>query len=512
MAATTTTDALADIENNAPPGTIIPPATAKNHIEKAAGYVARNGIAFEERMKAGPDKTKLNFIFEDDPYNAYYKWRVSEIKAGRGNDISAGREKESGATGVSGQGREERRGPEKPEEFLFSARMPNINAQDLEIVKLTAVFVAKNGRSWMTTLSQREAGNFQFDFLRPQHSLYQFFSRLVDQYTFLIQGPDVDDGRPQKKRMVELEENVADKYRVLERAKKRAEYVRWEQAQKVAKEESEEQEKIAFQQIDWHDFVVVETVVFDERDAEAQLPPPTTKNDLQSASLEQKAAMSINPNRRIEEGFPSFDDQASFYGNEQQQQAQAPAVQSYAPTPTPPVPQSAWHPPPSENDSAGRLAELRINQDRARAAQEAARLAPSAQKIRTDYIPRAQQLKTNQQPANTSLCPNCGQAILNTEIEQHMRIEMLDPQWRDQNKINQQRSSTTNLSTEDVSRNLRRLASQRGDVFDARATVSGGVDEQEAKRQKLLAESEEQQQPPANVDEQIRNLHQRYRG
>ncbi|KAK3104304.1 SF3a splicing factor complex subunit, partial [Teratosphaeriaceae sp. CCFEE 6253] len=213
--------------------------------------------------------------------------------AGRGNLISAGREGEAAngggpQTGVSGKGREERVGPEAPAEFAFSARMPNISAQDLEIVKLTALFAAKNGRTWMTTLSQREAGNYQFDFLRPQHSLYQFFTRLVDQYTALLGGDSLDSGRPQKKRVAELEANVADRFRVLERARKRAEWVRWQAAQKVAAEEESEKEKVAFAQIDWHDFVVVETVVFDERDEEAQLPAPTTLNDLQSASLEQK--------------------------------------------------------------------------------------------------------------------------------------------------------------------------------------------------------------------------------
>ena len=50
-------------------------------------------------------------------------------------------------------------------------------------VRLTAQFVAKNGRSFLNQLMQREAKNFQFDFLRPQHSLFQYFTKLVDQYT-----------------------------------------------------------------------------------------------------------------------------------------------------------------------------------------------------------------------------------------------------------------------------------------------------------------------------------------
>jgi len=308
---------LDEASAKAPPGTVLPPRSIREIVEKTAGYVARNGMAFEEKLRqTQANNPKMTFLFPEDAYQAYYRWRLNEIKAGRGNAISAGRENEQ-QTGVSGKGREERKGPEKPEDFQFSARMPNISAQDLEVVKLTALFVAKNGRSWMTALSQREAGNFQFDFLRPQHSLYQFFSRLVDQYTDLLTGDSVDEGRPQKKRIAELERNVDNRFHVLERAKKRAEWVKYQEAQKVAKEEQDEKERITYAQIDWHDFVVVETVVFDERDENAELPAPTTLNDLQSASLEQKAAMSIAPNRRIEEAMPTFGDYDQFYGTQQ---------------------------------------------------------------------------------------------------------------------------------------------------------------------------------------------------
>ena len=52
-----------------------------------------------------------------------------------------------------------------------------------DIVRLTAQFVAKNGKSFLTNLMTREQRNYQFDFLRPQHSLFQYFTRLVEQYT-----------------------------------------------------------------------------------------------------------------------------------------------------------------------------------------------------------------------------------------------------------------------------------------------------------------------------------------
>ena len=480
--APTSQNILDEVSTQAPPGTVLPPRSQRDIIEKTAGYIARNGVGFEERLKTS--NAKVAFVFPEDAYHAYYKWRVEEIKAGRGTSIAAGRKEGEGQ--VSFTGREEREGPEKPEEFAFSARMPTLSAQDLEVVRLTALFVAKNGRSWMTTLSQREAGNFQFDFLRPQHSLYQFFSRLVDQYTDLINGDSVDSGRPQKKRILDLEANVTDRFRILDRAKKRAEWFQHQEAQKVELEEKEEKEKIAYAQIDWHDFVVVETVVFDEADENVELPPPQMLNDLQSLSLEQKGMASIGSDRRIEEAVPSFDDYDTFYG----QQAPAPSPAQQMPPPqqpysaTPPAQQQQFQPPP-----ANPADQLQADRARARAAQEAAKSStnPNAVKIRKDYVPAAQARRTQQVPQGFSICPNCSQQIANTEMEAHLRIEMLSPDWRDQYRVSQQRSSTTNLSTADVAANLKRLASQRSDVFDP--SVHGGqgsAEEEEQERRRKV--------------------------
>lgn len=108
---------------------------------------------------------KFSFLNPSDAYAAFYRWRLTEIKEGRGTAISAGRPGEAAAAPEP----EKPKGPVEPPAFHFSARIPIINAQDLEVVKLTALFVAKRGKSFMTTLSQRETRNYQFDFLRPQH-------------------------------------------------------------------------------------------------------------------------------------------------------------------------------------------------------------------------------------------------------------------------------------------------------------------------------------------------------
>jgi splicing factor 3A subunit 1 len=215
-------DAMAALEDiQAPPGVVLPPKEIKGasspcHIrkehqltsftailEKTAGYVARNGFVFEGQLLISPPwKTQLttidrirekemhnpkfSFLSNNDAYNAYYLWRLSEIKEGRGTAVAAGR------AGEAPPEEQKPNGPPEPPEFHFSARMPNISAQDLEVVRLTALFVAKNGRSLMTNLSRKEAGNYQFDFLRPNHSLHNFFQRLIDQYTALLRAGGMD--------------------------------------------------------------------------------------------------------------------------------------------------------------------------------------------------------------------------------------------------------------------------------------------------------------------------------
>lgn len=86
---------------------------------------------------------------------------------------------------------------EPPPEFEFIADPPSISAFDLDVVKLTAQFVARNGRQFLTQLMQKEQRNYQFDFLRPQHSLFNYFTKLVEQYTKVPgRGPGAESTLP----------------------------------------------------------------------------------------------------------------------------------------------------------------------------------------------------------------------------------------------------------------------------------------------------------------------------
>lgn len=511
-------DAISSLEEIRPPqGVVLPPKEIKAILEKTAGYVARNGLVFEDRIREKEKHNpKFSFLSNNDSYNAYYLWRLSEIKEGRGTAIAAGR------AGEAPVEVEKPQGPPEPPEFHFSARMPNISAQDLEVVRLTALFVAKNGRQFMTTLSQRETGNYQFDFLRPNHSLHNFFQRLIDQYTTLLRagGIDGEGGKIQQERIKELQANVDDKFHVLGRAKQRAEWFKYQDEQKQKMVEDAEKEKLSYAQIDWHDFVVVETVLFTEADDQTNLPPPSSKSDLQFASLDQKAMMSINShNMRIEEAMPEDTDYYNSYPQQPQQMAPPPAPQ---PSYQPQYQDTRMRNTEEEDEEEQRIRERTEARQRAQQAQVEAKGGAAPMRIKENYVPRAQARAANK--ANIVICPNCKQQMPASELDEHMRIELLDPRWKEQKAKADSRYASTNLSTQDVANNLKRLASQRSDLFDG---VTGQpITEEEAARRKKAAngydgvpldkngdrQRMDPQMPNVNVDEQIRALHQKYGG
>jgi len=64
-----------------------------------------------------------------------------------------------------------------------------LTALDLDTLRLTAQFVARNGKAFLTGLAGREAGNPHFNFLKPTHSLFGFFTALCDAYSRVLMPP-----------------------------------------------------------------------------------------------------------------------------------------------------------------------------------------------------------------------------------------------------------------------------------------------------------------------------------
>merc|ERR1712125_63892 len=87
--------------------------------------------------------------------------------------------------------------PPPPDQYIINH--PYIAPMDMDIIKLTAQFVARNGQKFLIGLTQRESRNPQFDFLKPTHALFGYFTSLVDAYTKCLM-PSKDEVEKLKKR------------------------------------------------------------------------------------------------------------------------------------------------------------------------------------------------------------------------------------------------------------------------------------------------------------------------
>jgi splicing factor 3A subunit 1 len=70
---------------------VIPPPEIRSIIEITANHVAKKGIQFEEtiREKEGTN-SKFYFLKPADPYHAYYQYKITEAKQGRGTCMCTG--------------------------------------------------------------------------------------------------------------------------------------------------------------------------------------------------------------------------------------------------------------------------------------------------------------------------------------------------------------------------------------------------------------------------------------
>jgi splicing factor 3A subunit 1 len=201
---------------------------------------------------------------------------------------------------------------------------------------------------------------------------------------------------------------------------------------------------VEYAQIDWHDFTVVATIEFTPADDAADLPPPTSLTDLEYATLEQKRQMvNYDPETRRLEAMP----EDNPYAPPTRPQISAPQPEAQQPT-------SLAAPVVQEIDMEISDGEEQV--DELPQPKPLPATLAGGMKIRpAGYVPRATRNVV------TQVCPNCGEAIPINELDEHMRIELLDPKWKEQKAIAEKRQAATNLGGGDVARNVKRLA-ERG--------------------------------------------------
>ena len=335
-------------------------------------------------------------------------------------------------------------GPRPPPALMHVslAAPANLTPVEVEVIKLTAKFVAlssdKNSAAdplnrsdnFLSALSLREWANPEFGFLQPRHANYAYFTALADAYrSFLPGGEDYEAAKAKirmdarKKRLADLiddetSENstpVTTKSTVqycLESAAYRAEYER-DMAQKKRDAAEDSGGLGGAGIIDWHDFVVVETIEFKIDEKVEAVAPPTS---LRLAALTQDLKAGVDP---TQSSAKDGGDSEGSSGEESMDME-------------------------DDDDSSDDGEKLKVVQN---------------------YQPKV--VSTQQITGSSSrthiIDPISGKSIPIADMPEHMRIQLLDPKWAEEKKRYMEKQQDTNfVQGEDIASNISRFASQRG--------------------------------------------------
>ncbi|GMH74182.1 hypothetical protein TL16_g06394 [Triparma laevis f. inornata] len=275
-----------------PSSLIIPPPSIRAVITKTAEFVSKNGRAFEAKIlnSSKGSTPKFAFMHATSPYNAWYEWRIQWFIDG--GDLEKERREEE-ETRLKNEAddvaniapKEEQIQPKQtqiikasavdpvtksllkyralhtsaregsipadltPLPIRYASVPPPMNATPLELscIKLSAQYSALSGRSFLKGLTRKESNNPLFEFLKPSSDRFSYFTELVRCYSTAC-----DPGETDLLNVKSLKEGFIDQI-VLRHA-----YKEELSERKKTNDSSSELE------IDWSDFVVVETVVFEE--------------------------------------------------------------------------------------------------------------------------------------------------------------------------------------------------------------------------------------------------------
>mmetsp|Transcript_1026 Transcript_1026/g.1225 ORF Transcript_1026/g.1225 Transcript_1026/m.1225 type:complete len:413 (+) Transcript_1026:82-1320(+) len=392
----------------------IPPVEVKETIDKTVGYVLKNGSSFEERLKNNEGSNeKFTFLKKNDVYNNYYQWKLGNIK---NSDVHNGDVKV--ATG-------ETTTVKSPPELYFLTTNPPISSLDLDIIKLTALFVAKNGKKYaerLMTHQIQQSNKAQFEFLHEKHSLHLIFQKYVKQYELVLNlYKNSEDEQVQK-----IVERLSHPDQIFESAYRRAYYDKQHKVVLLNEKKIEEQKKLAYTSIDWQDFAIVGQIEFDAVDEVRELAIPLRREDLIYRSLESKqkeldlAKAKIQPKQEPQETTP--------------EKSENEVVQ---------------HP------------------------------KPKGMKIKAAGESRLKnKSKSNNQNASHMAghikCPITGKFIPELQFDNHLKVLLRDPRYKEQqdNFVRKNFTYSSNLTTDEVYDNIKRLARKREGTQNGEEPIS----------------------------------------
>ena len=486
-------------------------------IDRTAEFVRKTGSAGEEQLLA---KNRLNkkfaFLAAHSPYHAYYRQRVAAGSAATDSAAEEQRRKEAEERADKQRAEEERQQEEERrqrEEREAEARKPrtlqqrlqqrieasrlegqaatdlstdafaslsqpafllphpsHYSSSELDVVHLTALYASHLGGGFLSSLQQRERTNSAFDFLKPQHPLYAYYGgvrqsveRILNRHT----APLLDEYSRYSQQPSQLLARLLSAARVKRR----------QQAEESARQREVQEDSEVMAAIDWQDFVVVETVQF-AADELQYLPQPKASVEEMEALI---AELAIEEQREREERERLDEERRRQERQEQEaMQLEAAAAAELA----------ASMPATVTSTASGAVLEPGNEQLEVRS-RAAPLVASAAATAGASSAPTAASSKL-------VTCVVCGDTIAAEDLEEHLRIELLDPRWmvQKQQLIDRQRE-TSLVAGKSISDNLRRFERKKREIGRERSRAE---EEKQAREDAALLRGAAREDAGSNTD------------
>ena len=291
----------------------------------------------------------------------------------------------------------------------------------------------------------------------------------MDHYTkILLPARDLVD---------KMRREIENPFTVLKSVQYRVEWERAQQREKQREDELAEKERVAYAQIDWHDFVVVETVDYQPGET-GNFPPPTTPQDVGARIIAMEridagGGHGIDNAHLLGETIildeSRVDVNAGDHSTDKQNQMRVLIDKN--------MDQVAMD---EESDDEEKVKRKPETEKPKEPSSMAAPPQPGNIIIRKDYDPKQKQPAAAKSSLSSKAAsgeemfrsPLTGELIPASMMSEHMRISMLDPRWIEQKqreKKEREEQEEVLASGIHIEKHLKRLAEYRSDMFGSGA-------------------------------------------
>jgi len=499
-----------------PEDLIIPPPELKSIIEVTVGYVVRNGLPFEgELRKRQQSSRKFDFLIPGNPYYKWYKWKLAcaiDPKAAEEAQRLAEQEKEDEQELKDVKKKEmelakrsvkvvkltlkqkieqdmklHKKVKEEykqlvPEPKYYVPLPSHMTQSDVDLIKMTAQFVARNGRTFLNALSSQaqSSGSLsqRYLFLNPIDPRFPYFQKLVTAYNECIVVQN--DTMNQLRADLDLDHLYYE-------AIGAAEMTVIEEKKRKMMDENLKTVTMEMKLIDWQDFQVVETITFDEENEYYPAPGKDIKEINKILDMESRKEINVV----LADDVESDMEVDMALGGDSSEEEEEEIVEA------PPVTQVQTIPEPAPAEKKQKPPTLKRSDDTIMTVDVSRSIQLESEENRKLRMMLEKDLfggNKSEALGKYTKCPVTGVMVETKNLSEHIRISLLDPKWKQQKDALLGRMQVSSLAEDrDIVSNLSKFQTKHAAQFGVQEETSGKGSADSAPDEARLREAREQQ-------------------